>query len=92
MNTNIHAHTGCSNNTQPFHANNAINDKRRTKHIYTFSQGLPFLGTIVQREFTHIAYALLFNSRLSQAHVSADAMIFFYVYTRKIFYGKKCFF
>ena len=26
-------------------------------------QGLPFHSTIVQREFTHIAYALLFSRR-----------------------------
>ena len=32
-------------------------------HTHTICQGLPFHRTIVQREFIHIAYALLFSRR-----------------------------
>ena len=31
--------------------------------VYYSIQGLPFHSTIVQREFTYIAYALLFSCR-----------------------------
>ena len=53
----------------------------------TLHQGLPFHSTNVQREFTPFACALLFSRR--SAHMSADAIIFFFqVYTQKIFYVK----
>ena len=39
------------------------------------NQGLPFHSTIVQREFTHIAYALLFR-RLSDVFVDIKQFFF----------------
>ena len=57
------------------------------QRMYYLGQGLPFNSTIVQREFTHIAYALLFSCRLD---MSSDA-IFFFCFTLKEYFMFDCF-
>ena len=58
----------------------------------TQKQGLPFHSTIVQKEFTPIAYAPLFNWRsgCDKRRCQRTLLYFlFYAYTQKILYVKK---
>ena len=50
---------------------------------FILKQVLPFHSTIVQREFTHIAYALLFSCRLDcNKHICQRILYFLYLHSK----------
>ena len=52
-------------------------------------QGLPFHSTIVQKEVTHIAYALLFSRRSDCESAQIGGCYFFFMFTLKNYFMLK---
>ena len=69
-----------------------LNQGKQTNNFYTLTQqtviylnqGLPFHSTIVQREFTHIAYALLFSRRSDCIKHTCQQMLSYCFYDCKL--------
>ena len=73
-----------------------INGTSTTAIPKLLHQELPYHSTIVLRELTHIAYALLVSRRSDQIGRGSDCdkhtcqrMLYFFITTQKIFYVKK---